>query len=209
MKKYYKLYNLIDSKLFSSLDKKNNIELNKKYNAKYLGFNLCFADINIILNYKDEHGYVVCDVEPVGKVNESAHEADCESIIVRNPRSIYSPEFINELIMSGGQNAWDIVSDYSFVSETIKHSNDGMCYDIDLSYKGSDALKLLLLDIYDNEKINEYFERRRKDYYYKNMLEYVKGDRDSMQIVIDTWNKNNPSVKSKLLKLFSFITSLF
>lgn len=63
--------------------------------------------------------------------------------------------------------------------------------------------------MYDNEKINEYFELRREDYYYKNMLEYVKGDRDSMQIVIDAWNKNNPSVKSKLLKLFSFITSLF
>ena len=57
IKKYYKLYNLIDSKLFSSLDKKNNIELNKKYNAKCLGFNLCFADINKILHYRYEHGY--------------------------------------------------------------------------------------------------------------------------------------------------------
>ena len=63
--------------------------------------------------------------------------------------------------------------------------------------------------MYDNEKINEYFELRREDYYYENMLEYVKGDRDSMQIVIDAWNKNKTSVKSKLLKLFSFITSLF
>lgn len=209
MKKYYKLYNLIDSKLFSSLDKKNNVELNKKYNAKYSGFNLCFADINKILHYRYEHGYVVCDVEPVGEVNKSAHEADCESIIVRNPRSIYSPEFINELIMSGGECAWDEVSNYLFVLGAIKHSNDGMCYDIDLSYKRSDALKLLLLDMYDNEKINEYFELRREDYYYENMLEYVKGDRDSMQIVIDAWNKNKTSVKSKLLKLFSFITSLF
>ena len=82
-----------------------------------------------------------------------------------------------------------------------------MCYDIALSYKRSDALKLLLLDTYDNEKINEYFKLRRKYYYYKHMLNDVKGDRDSMQIVIDAWNKNNPSVKSKLLKLFNFIIS--
>lgn len=84
-----------------------------------------------------------------------------------------------------------------------------MCYDIDLSYKRGDALKLLLLDMYENEKINEYFKLRREEYYYENKLEYVKGDMDSMQIVIDAWNKNNPSIKSKLLRLFSFITSLF
>ena len=165
MKKYYKLYSLMENKLFSKFGDRKYIELNKEYYAQDPHYKLCFADINHILDYIDEHGVVVCDVKPVGKVIDSILlskvESECECIIPSNPRSIYSPEFIQELINYGNNDAWSYVSDESYVIGTIEHSKGEMCYDVNLSYELSKALHLLLLNIYDNDRLNKRFEYRR------------------------------------------------
>lgn len=65
-------------------------------------------------------------------------------IIPSNPRSIYSPEFIQELINDGNKEAWSHVSDESYVIGTIEHSKEGMCYDVNLSYELSNSLRQLI-----------------------------------------------------------------
>lgn len=208
MEKYYKLYYLMDNKLVSKFGEKNYIELNKAYNAQNINYKLCFADIDHILDYKDEHGEVVCDIEPVGEVIHSVLpskvESECECIIASNPRSIYSPEFIQELIACGNDNAWNYVSDESYVIGTIKHSEGEMCYEVNLSYELSRALRLLLLDIYDNNKLNEWFKYRRTKFNYNAILKMINGGRICRKIVIDAWNMYAPCKKSKLLKFISF-----
>ena len=79
MKKYYKLYSLMENKLFSKFGDRKYIELNKEYYAQDPHYKLCFADINHILDYIDEHGVVVCDVKPVGKVIDSILPSKVES----------------------------------------------------------------------------------------------------------------------------------
>lgn len=210
MKKYYKLYSLMENKLFSKFGDRKYIELNKEYYAQDPHYKLCFADINHILDYIDEHGVVVCDVKPVGKVIDSILpskvESECECIIPSNPRSIYSPEFIQELINYGNNDAWSYVSDESYVIGTIEHSKGEMCYDVNLSYELSKALHLLLLDIYDNDRLNKWFEYRRARFNYNNILKKIKSDRISRRIVIDAWNMYAPCKKSKLLKIVSFFS---
>ena len=51
MKKYYKLYSLMENKLFSKFGDRKYIELNKEYYAQDPHYKLCFADINHILDY--------------------------------------------------------------------------------------------------------------------------------------------------------------
>ena len=208
MEKYYKLYILIENKLFSKFGDRNYIELNKAYYTQDSHYKLCFSNINHILDYKDEHGVVVCDVEPVAEVIDSILpskvESACEGIIPSNPRSIYSPEFIQELINYGNEEAWSYVSDESYVIGTIEHSKGEMCYDVNLSYELSKALHLLLLDIYDNDELNKWFEYRRARFNYSDILKKIKSDRISRKIVIDAWNVYAPCKKSKLLKIVSF-----
>ena len=208
--KYYKLYSLMGNKLFSKFGDRKYIELNKEYYAKDSCYKLCFANINHILDYKDEHGVVVCDVKPVGKVIDSTLpskvESECECIIPSNPRSIYSPEFIQELINYGNNDAWSYVSDESYVIGTIEHSKEGMCYDVNLSYELSKALHLLLLDIYDNDRLNEWFEHRRARFNYNDILKKIKNDRISRKIVIDAWNMHAPCKKSKILKIITLFS---
>lgn len=210
MEKYYKLYNLIDHKLTSKFGNERYIELNKLYKAQNQNYRLCFASINHILDYKDEHGFVVCDVQPVGEVLDSLLsskvESECECIVASNPRSIYSPEFIQELIKCGGIDAWSYVSDESYVVGAIEHYEDGMCYDVNLSFELSKALKLLLLNTYDNEELNKWFECRRTGFNYNDILKRVNGDRISRKIVIAAWNVYAPCKKSKLLKLLNSFT---
>ena len=101
MKKYYKLYSLMENKLFSKFGDRKYIELNKEYYAQDPHYKLCFADINHILDYIDEHGVVVCDVKPVGKVIDSILpskvESECECIIPSNfSRIIFHPYHLAE-----------------------------------------------------------------------------------------------------------------
>ena len=210
MEKYYKLYILMQNKLFSKFGDRKCIELNKVYYTQDSHYKLCFANINHILDYKYEHGVVVCDVEPVAEVIDSVLsskvESACEGIIPRNPRSIYSPEFIQELINYGNEDAWYHVSDESFVIGTIEHAKGEMCYDVNLSYELSKALRLLLLDIYDNDGLNKWFESRRARFNYNEILKKIKSDRISRKIVIDAWNVYAPCKKSKLLKIVSFFS---
>lgn len=207
MKKYYKLYSLMENKLFSKFGDRKYIELNKEYYAQDSHYKLCFADIDHILNYIYEHGTVVCDVKPVGNIIDSILpskvESQCECIIPSNPRSIYSPEFIQELINYGNNGAWSYVSDESYVIGTIEHSKGEMCYDVNLSYELSKALHLLLLDIYDNDSLNKWFEHRRTRFNYNDILKKIKSNRISRKIVIDAWNVYAPCKKSKLLKIVS------
>lgn len=200
----------MENKLFSKFGDGKYIELNKAYYAQDSHYKLCFANINHILDYKDEHGVVVCDVEPVDEVIDSILpskvESECEGIIPSNPRSIYSPEFIQELINYGNDDAWSYVSDESYVIGTIEHSNGGMCYDVNLSYELSKALHLLLLDIYDNDGVNKWFEHRRARFNYNDILKRIKSDRISKKIVIDAWNVYAPCKKSKLLKIVSIFS---
>ena len=210
MEKYYKLYSLTNNKLFSKFGDRKYIELNKAYYAQDLHYKLCFANINHILDYKDEHGVVVCDVEPVDEVIDSILpskvESECVGIIPSNPRSIYSPEFIQELITYGNDDAWSYVSDESYVIGTIEHSKGGMCYDVNLSYELSKALHLLLLDNYENDGLNKWFEYRRARFNYNDILKMIKSDRISRKIVVDAWNVNAPCKKSKLLKIVSLFS---
>lgn len=209
--KYYKLYSLKENKLFSKFGDGSHIELNKAYYAQDSHYKLCFANINHILDYKYEHGLVVCDVEPVDEVIDSILpskvESECEGIIPSNPRSIYSPEFIQELINYGNDAAWYHVSDESYVIGTIEHAKEGMCYDVNLSYELSKSLHLLLLNIYDNDEINKWFEHRRARFNYNDILKKIKSDRISRKIVIDAWNVYAPCKKSKLLKIVSLFSS--
>lgn len=210
MEKYYKLYILMENKLFSKFGERKYIELNKAYYTQDPHYKLCFANINHILDYKYEHGLVVCDVEPVSEVIHSTLrskvESACVGIIPSNPRSIYSPEFIQELINDGNKEAWSHVSDESYVIGTIEHSKEGMCYDVNLSYELSKALHLLLLDIYDNDELNKWFEYRRTRFNYNDILKKIKSDQISRKIVIDAWNVYAPCKKSKLLKIVSFFS---
>ena len=208
MEKYYKLYILMENKLFSKFGDRKYIELNKVYYTQDSHYKLCFANINYILDYKYEHGLVVCDVEPVSEVLHSTLtskvESTCVGIIPSNPRSIYSPEFIQELINYGNKKAWSYISDESYVIGTIEHSKEGMCYDVNLNYELSKALYLLLLDIYDNNELNKWFKYRRARFNYNDILKKIKSDRISRKIVIDAWNVYAPCKKSKLLKIVSF-----
>ncbi len=104
-------------------------------------------------------------------------------------------EFIQELINYGNDDAWSYVSDESYVIGTIEHSKEGMCYDVNLSYELSKALHLLLLDIYDNDRLNEWFEHRRARFNYNDILKKIKNDRISRKIVIDAWNMHAPCKK--------------
>lgn len=212
MEKYYKLYSLMDDKLFSRFGDGKYIELNKAYYAQDSYYKLCFTNINHILDYKDEHGVIVCDIEPMGEVIDSLLsskvESECEGIIPSNPRSIYSPEFIQELITFGNDDAWSYVSDESYVIGTIEHSKDGMCYDVNLSYELSKALHLLLLKVYDNDRLNKWFEHRRASLNYNDIFKMVKNDRIGKGIVIDAWNVYAPCKKSKLLKSIRFLKNV-
>lgn len=207
MEKYYKLYSLVDNKLFSKFGERNCIELNKAYYAQDPHYKLCFANINHILDYTYEHGVVVCDIEPVDEVVDSLLTSKVESesmgIIPRNPRFIYSPEFIKELIYFGNDGAWSYVSDVSYVIGAIEYSKGGMCYDVDLTFELSESLQMLLLDIYDNDELNSWFEYRRPEFHYSGIYNMVKKDRVSRKIVIDAWNKYSPCMKSKLLSIIS------
>ena len=92
-------------------------------------------------------------------------------------------------------------------NETQKNKYKGeMCYDVNLSYELSKALHLLLLDIYDNDRLNKRFEYRRAGFNYNNILKKIKSDRISRRIVIDAWNVYAPCKKSKLLKIVSFFS---
>lgn len=197
----------MENKLFSKFGDRKYIELNKVYCAQDSYYKLCFANINHILDYKDDHGVVVCDVEPVGEVIDSVLpsrvESECEGVIPSNPRSIYSPEFIQELINYGNDDAWSYVSEESYVIGTIEHSEEGMCYDLNLSYELSKALHLLLLEIYDNNGLNKWFEYRRARFNYNDILKKIKRDRISRKIVIDAWDMYAPCKKSKVLKIVS------
>ena len=133
-------------------------------------------------------------------------ESECEGIIPSNPRSIYSPEFIQELINYGNEDAWSHVADESYVIGTIEHSKEGMCYDVNLSYELSKALHLLLLDIYDNDELNKWFEYRRARFNYNDILKKIKSHRISRKIVIDAWNVYAPCKKSKLFKIVSLFS---
>lgn len=210
MEKYYKLYSLVDNKLFSRFGDRKYIELNKAYYAQDSHYKLCFSNINHILDYKDEHGVVVCDVEPVDEVIDSILpskvESECNGIIPSNPRYIYSPEFIKELITYGNDDAWSCVSEESYVIGTIEHTKGGMCYDVNLSYELSKALHLLLLDIYDNDGVNKWFKYRRERFNYNDIIKMIKSDRISRKIVIDAWNVYAPCKKSKLLKIVSLFS---
>ena len=197
----------MENKLCSRFGNGKYIELNKEYYAENPYYKLCFANINHILDYIDEHGVVVCDVKPMGKVIDSILpskvESECECIIPSNPRYIYSPEFIQELINYGNNDAWSYVSDESYVIGTIENSKGGMCYDVNLSYELSKALHLLLLDNYENAELNKWFEYRRARFNYNDIIKMIKSDRISRKIVIDAWNLYAPCKKSKLLKIVS------
>ena len=108
---------------------------------------------------------------------------------------------MQELINYGNNDAWSYVSDESYVIGTIEHSKGEMCYDVNLSYELSKALHLLLLDIYDNDSLNKWFEYRRARFNYNNILKKIKSDRISRRMVIDAWNMYAPCTKSKLLKI--------
>lgn len=207
MEKYYKLYSLVDNKLYSRFGDRNNIELDKAYYAHNSSHKLCFANINHILDYKNEHGIVVCDIEPVDEVFDSVLSLKVESesmgIIPRNPRYIYSPEFIKELIFFGNNDAWLYVSDESYVKGAIECPQSGMCYDVNLSFELSKSLQLLLLDTYDNGETNGWFEHRRPGFNYEDIYKMIKKDRASRKIVIDAWNIYAPCKKSKILKVIS------
>ena len=144
--------------------------------------------------------------EVIDSILPSKVESACEGIIPSNPRSIYSPEFIQELINYGNEDAWYHVSDESYVIGTIEHAKGEMCYDVNLSYELSKALRLLLLDIYDNDGLNKWFESRRARFNYNEILKKIKSDRISRKIVIDAWNVYAPCKKSKLLKKVSFFS---
>lgn len=211
MGKYYKLYHLENSKLASNYGDREYIELDKVYTADDPHFNICFARIDNILDYKDEFGLVVCDIEPVGDIIDSLPgfskvESECKSVIARNPRSIYSPEFIQELIKYGSDfGAWSYIADESYVYGAINHFNEGSCYDINLNYDLSKSLQLLLLDVYDKEKLDNRFDYKRKNAIdYENIFKTVKRDRDSKKIVLEAWNKYAPCKKSIRLEKFSF-----
>ncbi|WP_173432196.1 hypothetical protein [Sharpea azabuensis] len=213
MRKYYKLYKLKDNKLYSRFGNGKCIELNKAYFAQDSHYKLCFANINHILDYAAEHGEVVCDVKPIGKVIDSLLtskvESESEGIIASNPRFIYSPEFIEELTLSGDEEAWSYVSDESYVIGAIEYSKGGMCYDVNLNYKLCDSLYLLLLKTYDNDKLNEWFTYCRQRFNFNNIFKMIKKDQNSKNIVINAWNTYAPSKKSKLLRFINYFANGF
>ena len=211
MTKYYKLYSLDNKKLRSKFGELGYIKLNQPYKAADLSLKLSFASIDNILDFLDGfYGYVICDIEPVGKVidsspNNSKVESRCDCIIAKNPRSVYSPEFIQELIIEGKDNAWKCITNQSYVLGAIEHFNDGICYGFNLNYELYKSLKFLLLDSYDNIKLNEKFENYRKRYDYERILKSIRNDQASQIIVVNAWDKYAPNKKSKLLKFFSFV----
>lgn len=89
---------------------------------------------------------------------------------------------------------------------SLEHSKGEMCYDVNLSYELSKALHLLLLDIYDNDGLNKWFEYRRERFNYNDILKKIKSDRISRKIVINAWNVYAPCKKSKLLKIGSLFS---
>ena len=113
---------------------------------------------------------------------------------------------VKELIYFGNDVAWSYVSDVSYVFGAIEYSKGGMCYNVDLTFELSESLQMLLLNTYDNDGLNSWFENRRPGFDYSGIYNKVKKDRVSRKIVIDAWNKYSPCMKSKLLNIISLFS---
>ena len=197
--KYYKLYILSQCGLRSKFRLRQEIKINEKYCSENEHIDLHFANIDHILDFlADDHGHVVCDITPLGKVKHSEQgyskvECMCKTIIPSNPRSIYSPSFIKELIENGDNNVWRFITDVSFAFGAIEHFNDGVCYGISLDFDLAESLKMLMLDVYpQNQELNRWFCGRRQMFRYEDLYEkatYSKVDNTVKKVIVDSWNK--------------------
>ncbi len=209
---FYKLFKLEDEKLYSAFGRKKPVLIGEEYSAEDDNYKLCFGNLSGILNYRYEHGDIICDVIPRDKVIEgktfcSGQEGECNSIIVVNPRSIYSPSFIREILENVvARDVLTDVTDDSFVRNIITHSDVGKCYGMPLSYDLSEVLLLMLFrDYKEINKVADFcFEYHRPRYNYYELYKLAKkhhADTHAKAIIIQAWNKYSKCKRSRLLNI--------